>query len=105
MHVDLYECARQLLGLPRRGLFAGAQAHDHILPADRLAGPQRDVLDDPVALVEDAEHGDALRHRGHSALPRRGCRRIRRHRRGCVLLLDAFAACGERQCKHQWCSE
>ena len=35
---------------------------------------QRDVLDDSVALVEDAEHCDALRHGRRSALPCRGCR-------------------------------
>jgi len=56
---------------------------------------KRDVLDDPVALVEDAEHGHALRHRGDAALavsrrgglPRGGCR--------CILLFGALAACGE----------
>jgi hypothetical protein len=36
---------------------------------------QGDVLDDPVALVEDADHGNALRHRGHAGRARRGCPR------------------------------
>ena len=30
---------------------------------------QRDILHDAVALVEDADDRDALRHRGNSALP------------------------------------
>jgi hypothetical protein len=61
-HVDLDERAGQLLLLPRRGGFACTQADDHVLPARGLAGMERDVLDDSVALVEDAEDGDALRH-------------------------------------------
>jgi hypothetical protein len=73
LHVDLDEGAGQLLFLPRRCRLASAKADDHVLPPRRLARVQRDVLDDPVALVEDAEHGHALRHRSDAALP--GCRR------------------------------
>jgi hypothetical protein len=36
-----------------------------------LAGVKRHVLGDSIALVEDAEHRDALRHRRHSSLVRR----------------------------------
>jgi hypothetical protein len=92
LHVDLDERARQLLRLPRRRRLAGAQAHDHILPADRLTRTQRDVLDDAVALVEDTEDGDALRHRRHAALAIRGLRRLRTFGRRGILLLRAFAA-------------
>jgi hypothetical protein len=62
LHVDLHERARQFLFFPRRGGLARTQAHQQVLPADRLAGMKRDVLGDAVALVEDAEDRDALRH-------------------------------------------
>jgi len=57
---------------------------------------ERDILDDAVTLVEDAQHRDALRHRSHLALP---CSRRHDlpHRRRRVLLLGALAAGGERQ--------
>jgi hypothetical protein len=63
LDVDLDEGAGELLVFPRRCRFAGAEPDDHILPPDRLARVERDRLDDAVALVEDAEHRDALRHR------------------------------------------
>jgi len=73
LHIDLDERAGQLLLLPRSRRFAGPKPHDNVLPSDRLPRMKRDVLDDTVALVEDAEHGGALRHRCHAALPvRRG---------------------------------
>jgi hypothetical protein len=62
-HVELDEGAGQLLDLPGLGGLAGAQPHDHVADPDRLAGAQRQVALQPVALVEQAEHGDALRHR------------------------------------------
>jgi hypothetical protein len=80
LDVDLDEGAGQFFGLPRSGRFASAKPHNHVLPARRLAGVERDVLDDPVALVEDAEHGDALRHRRHSTLTVRGRGRLSRWR-------------------------
>jgi hypothetical protein len=70
LDVDLDEGAGQPLRFPRRGRLAGAQAYDHVLPPHRLAGVERDVLHDAVALVEDGENGDALRHRGHARLVR-----------------------------------
>jgi hypothetical protein len=94
-HVNLDEGAGQLLFLPRRGRFAGAKADDDVLPADRLARTKSDVLDDSVALVEDSEDGDPLRHRRHSALPRGRCRHFRpRHAR---ILLGILAASGQRE--------
>jgi hypothetical protein len=62
-HVELDEGAGQLLDLPRRRRFAGAQADDDVPDPHRLAGLQRQVPLDAVALVEQADHGDALRHR------------------------------------------
>jgi hypothetical protein len=54
---------------------------------------ERYVLDDAVALVEDAEDGNPLRHRSDAALPGRcrgdllaGCGRV-------LLLVAAPAAC------------
>jgi hypothetical protein len=95
--VELDEGAGQLLLFPRRGLLARAKTHDHVLPADRLAWPDGHVLDDPVALVEDAQHRHALGHRSHSALPRRSHRNVlvRRSRR--ILLLRPLAAGGKRK--------
>jgi hypothetical protein len=64
---------------------------------------QGDVLDDSVALVEDSENRDPLRHRRHSALTR--CSRWRLLRRSSrVLLLGAFAARGERDDGQQGCN-
>ena len=48
---------------PRRGFLARAQADDHLADADRLPRLQRQVTRDAVALVEQADHRDALRHR------------------------------------------
>jgi hypothetical protein len=104
--VDLDEGAGQLLRLPRRGGLARAQAHDHVLPAHRLARPQRDILDDSVALVEDSENRHPLRHRGDAALA------VGRHGhirsaggRGLVLLLRAAAARSERKSDQQRCGD
>jgi hypothetical protein len=105
LHVDLDECAGQLFLLPGRGRLAGAQSHDHVFPAHRLAGPEGDVLDDSIALVEDPEHRDALRHGRDSALPCRRRRRIRRRRRNGVLLLGAAATSGERKPDQQRCGK
>ena len=58
---------------------------------------QGDVLDDAVALVENAEDRDALRHRSHTALPVRSLRRLRTFGGDRILLLRAFAAGCERK--------
>jgi hypothetical protein len=58
---------------------------------------QGDVLDDAIALVENAEDRDALGHGSDSALAIRGCRDLSPGRRGGILSrLTAFAACGKR---------
>jgi hypothetical protein len=66
LHVELDERAGQRLGLPRRALFAGAKPNDGVLDPHRLPGFQNQVADDSIALVEEAKHGDALRHRRRS---------------------------------------
>ena len=61
-HVELDEGPGQLLGLPRRGRLAVAQPHDHVADPDGLAGPEREIALDAVALVEQAEHRDPFGH-------------------------------------------
>jgi len=65
VHVHLHEGAGQPVLLPGGGALAGAQA-DGDLPVDArgLARLQRDLALDAVALVEHAQHRDALAHRG-----------------------------------------
>jgi hypothetical protein len=72
LHVELDECAGQFFVFPRRRCLARAQPHDHVFPAHGLAWVKRDILDDAVALVENAKHRDALCHRRHSTLAMRG---------------------------------
>lgn len=62
-HVELDEGAGQLLHLPGGGRLAGAQPHDHIAGANRLARPKLQILGDAVALVEQPDDRNALRHR------------------------------------------
>jgi hypothetical protein len=62
-HVELDEGPGQLLRFPGRGRLAGAQAHDHVPDADRLARLHLEVARDAVPLVEEPEHRHALRHR------------------------------------------
>jgi hypothetical protein len=71
--VELDEGAGELLDLPGGGGLAGAQADDDVADPHRLARLQREVAFDAVTLVEQADHGDALRHRRRS-------RRLARHR-------------------------
>ena len=62
LDVDLNERPGQFLFLPRSACLARPESHDHVLPPCRLAGMEGDILHDPVALVEDSEDRDALRH-------------------------------------------
>jgi hypothetical protein len=61
--VELQEGAGELLLLPGRGGLAGAQTHDRIFDAERLPRLHRQVARDAVALVQEADDGDALGHR------------------------------------------
>jgi hypothetical protein len=58
---------------------------------------QRDVLDDAVALVEDAKHRDALRHGRDARLVGAPRRRggIAGGRSRCILLIAPAPACRE----------
>jgi len=62
-HVELDEGAGEPLHLPGRGRLAGAQPHDRVAIADRLAGPEAEFAHLAVALVEQAHHRDPLGHR------------------------------------------
>jgi hypothetical protein len=86
-HVQLHEGAGILLGLPGRRGLAIAEPHDHVADPHRLARPQRQVALQAIALVEQADHRDPLRHR------RRAGRELG-HRLGDVdrLILDFSAA-------------
>jgi len=103
LHVDLDESASQLLGLPGRGRLAGAQPDDHILPSCRLAGMQRNILDDAVALVEDSDDRHALRHRRDAALAIRRRGGLPGGRQWGIGFRLALTASGERKRDQQWC--
>jgi hypothetical protein len=62
-HVELDEGAGQRLDFPRRAGLAGAQPDDDVAHPHRLAGLQAEVARQAVALVEQAQHRDPLRHR------------------------------------------
>jgi len=89
----LHKGAGQLFQFPRRAGFAGAQANRDIFNPHRLAGFQHQVADDAIPLVEQAQHGDSLRHRGHPRLVRRRSRDVDGDRLVTVLirLLGAVA--------------
>jgi hypothetical protein len=96
LNVDLDEGAGQFFFFPRRGRLARAEPDDHVLPPRRLARVKRDVLDDPVALIENAEDPDPLRHRCHAALPGSGRGGLVGGDLG-IVLLRAAAAAGQRE--------
>ncbi|MEO8176885.1 MAG: hypothetical protein ABI626_09535 [Sphingomicrobium sp.] len=94
--------------LPRRGGFAGAQAHHHVAHPDRLPRLERQVAYDPVALVEQAEHGDPLRHRRHSGLADRSRGDLGRGRSAggrLLRLVAAIAATGGEHQHNQKCGD
>jgi len=72
---DLDERAGLLGRFPRRGALAGGEADDHVAHAPSLARFHLEVLREVVALVEQADHGDAL---GHRRPDRRALRADRR---------------------------
>jgi len=67
-HIDLHKGAGELVRFPGRGLVAGPEADDHIADPHRLARLQLEFARFAVALVEDAEHGDAVLHRRRSRI-------------------------------------
>ena len=84
LDVKLDEGPGQPFILPRRGRVARPQAHHRVAETDRLPRLQRDVADDAVALVEQAEDGDALAHRGDAGHRLDRARNVDRHRIGAV---------------------
>jgi hypothetical protein len=62
-HIELHKGAGFLNIFPRRAGFAGLQADDRIADAQGVARLHGEVSRDAVALVEQADHGNALRHR------------------------------------------
>ncbi len=63
-HDQLHECAGFLRRFPLCCAFAGTQANDGTAEANTFAGFERDVADQAVAFVEQAENGDPFLHRG-----------------------------------------
>jgi hypothetical protein len=63
---------------------------------------QSDILDDAVALVEDAENRDPLRHRSYAALAVGGRGHLLRRGQRCVLLLRSLPARREGKRGKQW---
>jgi hypothetical protein len=66
LHRQLDEGAGLRRILPRRGRLARAQPHDRAADARAVAGLHLEIADQPVALVEQADHRDALGHRGRA---------------------------------------
>lgn len=67
-HDQLNERPGFLRRFPLGGAFASAQTDDGATDANALAGLQRDVADETVALVEQTEHGLARLHRRHPGI-------------------------------------
>jgi len=63
-HVELHEGAGFLHIFPGRGGFARLQADDGVADAQRFARLHAEVAGQAVALVEQADDGGALGHRG-----------------------------------------
>jgi hypothetical protein len=104
LHVHLHEGAGQLLLFPGRRCLAGAKPNDDVLPAHGLTGVQGYVLNDPVALVEDPQNRDALRHRRHTALSV-SRRRDPLPRQWSIRQFASLATRGERERDEQRCGD
>jgi hypothetical protein len=87
LDVELDERTGIMVLLPWRGLFAGAQADNHIPDPRCLAGLERHLAGSAVPLVEQADHRDALRHRRGAERRIRTGRHIDRHHIGRRLVL------------------
>ncbi|GAA0756579.1 hypothetical protein GCM10009076_04450 [Erythrobacter ramosus] len=73
LDIDLHEGRSLLRHFPWRGALASGDADDHRADLAAFAGLQLDLFGDIVALVEEAEHRDALVHRGRAVIiDRRG---------------------------------
>jgi len=61
--IDLNECAGELVRFPGRRLVAGLETDDHVADSHCLARLELELAGFAIALVEDAEHRDAVLHR------------------------------------------
>jgi hypothetical protein len=68
LHVQLQEGAGQLLLFPRSGRLAGPKVNDRVARADGLSRLQPEIVDDAVALVEEADDRDPVLHRRQPGL-------------------------------------
>ena len=105
LHIDLNKGAGQFLLFPWSRRLTSAKAHDDILPANRLAGVKRDILNNAVAFVENAENRAALRHRSNASLAIGGCGSLASASQGSILFGSSLAARGERERGEQGCSD
>jgi hypothetical protein len=78
--VNLNKGSRELFGFPRRARFAGLQTHRDVLDPHRLAGTQGQVADDAIALVQQTQHRNPLRHRRHAGNISGGAGNVDRNR-------------------------
>jgi hypothetical protein len=90
--VELDERPGEPLIFPRRGGVARPQPHHRVADANRLAGLERDVADDAVALVEQTEHRDPLAHWRDPGHRLDRARRVERDRSGAIGRLPGLAA-------------
>ncbi len=95
-HVQLQEGTGQFLFFPRRGRLARLEAHYDVLHPHRLVRVKLEVADDAVALVEQAQHGDALGHRRYARLLGGGARHFDGDGIAFGRLFVAAVAAGER---------
>jgi hypothetical protein len=100
LYVDLDEGARQPFLFPRGSRLAGLQPHGDVFHSHSLPRLQRQVAHDPVALVEQPKHGNALSHWRDARLIRQRTRHFQRHR-FIAGLLGLLAASEQRQRYHQ----
>jgi hypothetical protein len=88
LDIDLDKRAGEFFLLPRRCVLTGAQPHNDVAQADRLPRFQRQFSRNAIAFVQQAKHGDALRHwRGALGLIDIGCCVDRHHVRRCRNLI------------------
>ncbi|GAA4760129.1 hypothetical protein GCM10023306_00930 [Novosphingobium ginsenosidimutans] len=79
LDIDLNEGAGLGRAFPRQGPLAGCQPDHHIAHPARFARLEHDILGNVVALVEQAERGDAVLDRGAIFALYSGNAGLRRH--------------------------
>jgi hypothetical protein len=94
LDLKLDERPGELLLFPRSARLAGAKPDDGVPHPHRLPRPHRQVADDPIALVEQADDRDPLRHGRDARLFGGGPRRFGDHRPRRLLLLILLRAIG-----------